>query len=161
MPKLLRVTVYILCIIFHWFRWHQCWPTALKHLTEMRFQRNRGSVTVQFKKFSNPDISNSRSKVSECLAFYLEGENQVTELEHSLQIQPDADLMNSCRRHSRDVELHRWINKHNYCVIIYWLTVLCWRLPKTFLTAYSSVYADVWTFIHFPEFTVNTVLRDL
>lgn len=33
--------------------------------------------------------------------FYLEGEDQVTELEHGLQIQPDADLMNSCRRHSR------------------------------------------------------------
>lgn len=27
---------------------------------------------------------------------YLEGKNQVTELEHSLQIQSDADLMNSC-----------------------------------------------------------------
>lgn len=26
---------------------------------------------------------------------YLEGENQVTELEDGLQVQPDADLMNS------------------------------------------------------------------
>lgn len=29
---------------------------------------------------------------------YLEGEDQMTELEQSLQIQPDADLMNSYRQ---------------------------------------------------------------
>lgn len=29
---------------------------------------------------------------------HLEAEDQMTELEHGLQIQPDADLMNSCRQ---------------------------------------------------------------
>lgn len=32
------------------------------------------------------------------LTAYLEGENQMTELEHSLQVQPNADLMNSVLR---------------------------------------------------------------
>lgn len=32
------------------------------------------------------------------LAVYLEGEDQVAELEDSLQVQLDADLMNSCKQ---------------------------------------------------------------
>lgn len=34
------------------------------------------------------------------MVVYLEVEDQMTELEHGLQIQLNADLMNSCRRHS-------------------------------------------------------------
>lgn len=72
-----------------------------------------------------------------CLVCYLEGEDQVTELEHGLQIQPEADLMNSCRQHSS-----RYTGE----------------------LAIITVIIDVQSitmFLHFTEFTVNTVTKPL